>query len=73
MLELAISVLWFLIGLCVLIGIVWVIVWVLGQLGIVIPPMVMKIAMIIIGLLCLIFFLTMLAGSGGGLHVPVLR
>jgi hypothetical protein len=72
MLELAISVLWFLIGLCVLIGIVWVIIWVLGQLGIAIPPMVVKIGMIIIGLLCLIFFLTMLAGSGS-IGLPRLR
>jgi hypothetical protein len=71
MLALAISVLWFLIGLCVLIGIVWVIIWVLGQLGIIIPPMVIKIGMIIIGLLCLIFFLTLLAG--GDIGVPRLR
>jgi hypothetical protein len=64
MLALAISVLWFLIALVVLVGIGWVVLWVLGQLGIVVPPMVIKLALIILGLLVLIYFLTMIAGGG---------
>jgi hypothetical protein len=71
MLSLAISVLWFLIALCVLVGVAWVIVWVLGQLGIPVPPMALKIGLLIVGLLCLIYFLTLLAG--GGMEVPRLR
>ena len=73
MLALAINVLWFLIALVVLVGIGWVVLWVLGQLGIVVPPMVIKLALIILGLLVLIYFLTMIAGGGmnifqGGRH-----
>jgi hypothetical protein len=71
MLTLAINVLWFLVFLCILVGIGWVILWVLGQLGIPVPPMVVKIALLIIALLCLIWFLTMLAGGGG--MVPMMR
>jgi hypothetical protein len=72
MLHLVIGVLWFLIVLCVLVGIGWVVIWVLGQLGIPVPPMVVKIVLLIIGLLCLIYFLTLLAG-GGGMTFPALR
>jgi hypothetical protein len=71
MLTLAINILWFLVFLCILVGIGWVILWVLGQLGIPVPPMVVKIALLIIALLCLIWFLTMLVGGGG--MVPMLR
>jgi len=71
MLTLAINILWFLVFLCILVGIGWVILWVLGQLGIPVPPMVVKIALLIIALLCLIWFLTMLAGGGG--MVPMMR
>jgi hypothetical protein len=71
MLTLAISILWFLVFLCILVGIGWVILWVLGQLGIPVPPMVVKIALLIIALLCLIWFLTMLVGGGG--MMPALR
>jgi hypothetical protein len=66
MVALAISILWVLIGLCVLVGIGWVILWVFNQLGIIIPPMVIKLAMIILGLLCLIWLLGVLAGGGSG-------
>jgi hypothetical protein len=72
MIHLAIAVLWFLVGLCILVGIGWVILWVLGQLGIPVPPMAVKIALIVIGLLCLIWFLTEVVG-GGGMGMPTLR
>ena len=68
MLPLIINNLWFLVTVCALMGIVWLIVWVLGQLGIPVPPMVLKIALLIVALLCLIYFLTMLAG--GGIALP---
>lgn len=64
MISLAISVLWVLIALCVLVGVGWVVLWVLGQLGIVLPPIAIKIAMIILGLLVLIWFLGLIAGGG---------
>ena len=72
MLHLVIEVLWFLVVLCLLVGAAWLVVWVLEQLGIPVPPMVLKIALLIVGLLCLIYFLTMIAG-GGGVSFPALR
>lgn len=65
MIGLAISVLWFLVALCVIVGIGYAVLWVLGQLGIPVPPMAVKIVLLILGLLVLIYFLTLLAGSGG--------
>jgi hypothetical protein len=64
MIALAISVLWVLIALVVLVGIGWVALWVLGQLGVIVPPMAIKLTMIVLGLLVLIYFLS-LVGSGG--------
>ena len=72
MLHLVIDVIWFLILLCVLVGVGWLVVWVLGQLGIPVPPMVLKIVLLVVALLCLIYFLTLLAG-GGGMAFPSLR
>ena len=72
MLHLAIAVLWFLVCLCILVGVGWLVIWVLGQLGIPVPPMVVKIVMLVIALLCLIYFLTLIAG-GGGVSFPALR
>lgn len=72
MIHFAISVAWFLITLCAVVGIGYAVVWVLEQLGIPVPPMVVKIALLIIGLLCVIWFLTLLAG-GGGMPFPALR
>ena len=71
MLSLVIGVCWFLIVLCVLVGLGWLVVWVLEQLGIPVPPMVLKIALLIIALLCLIYFLGLFAG--GDLRFPSLR
>ena len=65
MIGIAIQILWMLIGLCILVGIGWVVMWVLEQLGIIVPPMAIKIAGIILGLLVLIYALTLIAGSGG--------
>ncbi len=66
MIALAISILWLLIGLVVLVGIGWVVLWVLGQLGIILPPMVVKLALIVLALLILIYALGLVAGGGGG-------
>ena len=66
MLHLIISVLWFLVVLCLIVGAAWLVVWVLEQLGIPVPPMVMKIGLLVVCLLCLIYFLTLIAGGGVG-------
>ena len=65
MIQIAIDILWLLIGLCVIVGIGYVVLWVLGQLNITVPPMAIKIAFIILALLVLIYALTLIAGSGG--------
>ncbi len=71
MLHLIISVLWFLVVLCLIVGAAWLVVWVLEQLGIPVPPMVMKIGLLIVVLLCIIYFLTLIAG--GGVSFPAWR
>lgn len=68
MISLAIAVLWVLIALCILVGIGWVALWVLGQLGIIVPPMAVKLIMIVLGLLVLIYFLGLVATGGTGFH-----
>lgn len=68
MMSLIIGILWFLVFLCILVGVGWVVIWVLEQLGIPIPPMVVKIVLLVIGLLCLIYFITLIAG--GGMNFP---
>ena len=53
----AISVLMVLIAICVLAGLYYVVVWVLGKLGIEIPPRALMIISIIFGLMCLIWLI----------------
>ncbi|UGY13724.1 sodium/potassium-transporting ATPase subunit beta family protein [Bradyrhizobium septentrionale] len=62
MLSIAISVLWFLIGLIILAGIVYLAIWVIEQF---IPPKVKQGVWVIVLLLALIALITALAGGGG--------
>ena len=64
MIALAIAVCWFLVGLVILVGIGWLVMWVLGQMGIPVPPMVMKVVLLVLGLLCVIWFLTLVSTGG---------
>jgi hypothetical protein len=64
MIELCIAILWLLTGLVILVGIGYVVLWTLGQIGVQVPPMVVKIVLIVITLLVLIYALTLVAGSG---------
>ena len=72
MIGIAISVLWFLIGLIVLCGIIWLAIWVIEQFVIAIPDQIKKGIWVIVLLLALIALLSLLAG-GGGIHMPSLR
>lgn len=59
-----------LIYICILVGLVWLVVWVLGRLGLEIPPMVMNIVWIIVVLVVLLLCwraLSPLLGGGGRL------
>jgi len=73
MLAIAISVLWFLIGLIILCGIVYLAIWVIESFVSPIPEKVKQGVWVIILLLALIALITMVAGGGGGMHMPSLR
>lgn len=73
MLAIAISVLWFLIGLIILCGIIYLAIWVIESFVYPIPDKVKQGVWVIVLLLALIALLTVLAGGGGGIHMPSLR
>ena len=73
MLAIAISVLWFLIGLIVLCGIIYLAIYVIETFVTAIPEKVKQGVWVIVLLLALIALLTMLVGGGGGVHMPSLR
>ena len=72
MVGLAISILWLLIGVIVLLGVVWLALYVV-KLFAPIPDPIEKAVWAIVLILCLIGALTLLAGGGGigGLHLSV--
>jgi hypothetical protein len=71
MLAMAIGVLWFLIGLVILCGIIYLAIWVIEQFVMAIPPKVKQGVWVIVLLLALIALLTVVAGGGlGSLHTP---
>jgi hypothetical protein len=70
MLEMAISVLWFLIGLIVLAGIIYLAIWVIETFIFPIPEMIKKGVWVIVLLLALIALLTVLVGGGGRMRLP---
>ena len=65
MAGIAINVLWFLIGLIVLCGIVYLAIWVIEQFIMPIPDQIKKGIWVIVLLLALIFLITVLVGGGG--------
>lgn len=74
MLQIAIAVCWFLIGLVVLCGIIYLAMWVVEKFVHEIPPMVKEGVWVIVLLLALIALLTIVAGGSiSGLHMPALR
>ena len=69
MIQLAINILWLLIGIIVLLGVVWLALYVI-KLFAVIPSPIENAVWAIVLILCLIGVLTLLAGGGSGLHFP---
>jgi len=59
------SVIMLLIYICLVVGLVWLIIWVLGQIGVPLPDMVIKVAWVIAVLIIILLIYRMLA--------PVLR
>lgn len=72
MVELAISILWLLIGVIVLLGVVWLALYIV-KLFCPVPDPIEKMVWAIVLILCLIGALTLLAGGGGGFHAPSFR
>jgi hypothetical protein len=72
MIPLAISILWLLIGVIILLGVIWLALYVL-KLFIAIPGRVEQAIWAIAGILCLIGALTLLAGGGGSMRFPSIR
>jgi hypothetical protein len=67
MIEIAISVLWLLIGAICLAGVIWLVLYGIKTFIIEIPPQLEKGIWFIVLLLIIIGALTILAGGGGGL------
>lgn len=73
MVAIAINVLWFLIGLIVLCGIIYLAIWVIESFVYPIPEKVKQGVWVIVLLLALIALLGALVGGGGTFHFPSLR
>ncbi len=72
MIELAIAILWMLIGIIVLLGVVWLALYVV-KLFCPIPPRIEQAVWAIVLILCLIGALSLLAGGGGHIRMPTFR
>lgn len=73
MVSLAISLLWLLIGIIVIAGVIWLVLYGVKTFVTPIPARLEQGIWFIVLLLILIAALTILAGGGGGLHAPSLR
>ena len=71
MAAIAINVLWFLIGLIILAGVIWLAIWVIEQFIMPIPEPIKKGVWIVVLLLALIALISAIAGRG--LHMPSIR
>lgn len=60
------SVIMLLIYICLVVGACWLVIWVLGQLGVALPPQVIKIFWVIVVLIVILLLYRMLAPALGG-------
>jgi hypothetical protein len=70
MVELAISILWLLIGIICLAGVVWLVLYGIKTFVTPIPARLEQGIWFIVLLLCIIGALSLLAGGGGSMHFP---
>jgi hypothetical protein len=73
MAAIAISVLWFLVGLILLCGVVYLAIWVIESFVTPIPEQVKKGVWVIVLLLALIALITIMVGGGGVFHLPAVH
>lgn len=64
------SVIYALIAICIIVAVVYLVIWVLQQLGVPLPGQVIKIMWVIVGLLCLLMLWHMI---GGVSRLPTFR
>lgn len=69
------AVITFLIYVCILALVIYLIIWVLRDIvGVPIPPKVIQILWVIVALVCILFLVqTVLGGGGGGFRLPAIR
>jgi hypothetical protein len=67
MINLAISILWLLLGVLVLLGVLWLVFYALANFGITIPEPIKKGIYIVVLILIIIAALSLIAGGGGSL------
>ena len=70
MVELAISILWLLIGIVCLAGVIWLVLYGIKTFVTPIPARLEQGIWFIVLLLCIIGALSLLAGGGGSMHFP---
>jgi uncharacterized membrane protein len=71
MIELAISLLWILIGVIIICAVIYFVFYVLDSvMGIAIPERIKQAVWLIVLILVVIALLSLLAGGGGSLHFP---
>ncbi len=68
--SLVISLLWILLAVVLLVGVFWLVVWVLEQLGLPLPQKALHLALVAIVILVLIWLLSAIFGGGTALHPP---
>jgi hypothetical protein len=71
MTAIALNVLWFLVGLIILAGVIYLAIWVIEQFIMPIPEMVKKGVWVVVLLIALIALISAIAG--GGFHLPAVR
>ena len=54
-----------LIHICIVAAVVWLIIWVLGQVGVPLPAQVIKILWVIFALICILLIYRALVAGGG--------
>jgi hypothetical protein len=66
-----VSILWALVSLCIIVAVIYLVFWVLGKLGIVIPDKIVTIIWVILVLLAIIFLVQHFFYGGGGTTIDM--
>lgn len=67
------SIILLLIYICVVVAVAWLVLWVLGQLGLELPPMVVKIFWVVVILIVILLLWRMIGPTISGGSLPGIR